>query len=197
MLQDPGSSHAKCYENDAKIAARGRLWEHIGVLESLLERPWAQFARHFGGCGWYFRQVLQKSVTLRFRSPSVVELLLLAIWATKLELLGHKSRAQAPKSRLGRASQRGQDSQVRPVCAVWLSELWKPSRISRKPSRSCSGTKVAPERPKVASDGQVRGVRTVKSDRSVRSGCRSYGTQAEIKRKSPELRSGKVQSLSS
>ena len=51
ILKDRGSSHAKCHENDAKIAARERLWEHIGALKVLVERPWPQFARHFGGCG--------------------------------------------------------------------------------------------------------------------------------------------------
>ena len=49
-----GSSHAKCLENVAKIAARGRLWGHIGALKGMLGRPWTQFARHFGGCGLYF-----------------------------------------------------------------------------------------------------------------------------------------------
>ena len=53
-LKDHGSSHAKCFENVAKNAARGCLWEDIGLPKSLLGRPWAQFARHFGGCGWYF-----------------------------------------------------------------------------------------------------------------------------------------------
>ena len=104
ILQDPGSSHAKCYENDAKIAARGRLWEHIRALKGLLGKPRAQFARDVGGCGRHFRRFLEKSEILRFRCLSHVELLLLAVWATKVELLGHKSRAQAAKSRLGRAS---------------------------------------------------------------------------------------------
>ena len=53
-LKDHGSSHAKCSENVGKIAVRGRLWEHIEALKGLLGRPWAQFARHFGVCGWYF-----------------------------------------------------------------------------------------------------------------------------------------------
>ena len=62
---------------------------------------------------------------LRFRCPSTVELLLLAVWAAKLELFGYKSDARAAQSRLGRASERGQDSQVRQVGLVWLSELWE------------------------------------------------------------------------
>ena len=53
-LKDHGSSRAKCSENVAKIAARGCLWEDTGALKGDLGRPWAQFARHFGGCGWYF-----------------------------------------------------------------------------------------------------------------------------------------------
>ena len=53
-LKYHGSSHAKCLENVAQIADRGRLWEHIGALKGELGRPWAQFARHFGGCGWHF-----------------------------------------------------------------------------------------------------------------------------------------------
>ena len=143
ILQDPGSSHAKCHENDAQMAARGRLWEHIWGLRGLLGRPWAEFARHFGGCGHYFRRFLEKSEILRFRCPSHVELLLLAVWATKLELLGHKSRARAAQSRLGRASQRGRDSQVRPVGAVWLSELWKSSEtVAPQPkTKSSQSTK--------------------------------------------------------
>ena len=130
ILEDHGSSHAKCDENDAKITAWGCLWEHIGDLKGLLGRPWAQFARHFGGCGWYFSRFLWKSVIFIFRSHSAVELLLLTVWATKLELLGHKSRARATQSRLGRASGRGQDSKVRPVGSVSLSELWKLLRIA-------------------------------------------------------------------
>ena len=51
IFKDRGSSHAKCYENDAKITPRGSLWEHIGALKGLLGRPWAQFARYIGGCG--------------------------------------------------------------------------------------------------------------------------------------------------
>ena len=54
ILKDRGSSHAKCYKNDAKIAAQGHLWEHIGALKGLLSRPWAQYARHFASFGWYF-----------------------------------------------------------------------------------------------------------------------------------------------
>ena len=135
ILKNRGSSHARCYENDAKIAAQGRLWEHIGVLKGLLGRPWVQFARHFGSFGWYFARFVRKSVILRFRCLSPVELLLLAVWATKLELLGHKSHARAAQSRLGRASQRGQDSQVRPVGSVWLSELWDQSGLSPDPSQ--------------------------------------------------------------
>ena len=72
---------------------------------------------------------------LRFRCPSAVEVLLLPVWATKLELLGHKSHAQAAQSRLGRASERGRDSQVRAVGSVWLSELWNPSQPSRNSSQ--------------------------------------------------------------
>ena len=49
-VKDHGSSHAKDCKNVAKMDARGRLWEHIGALKGLLRRPWAQFARHFGGC---------------------------------------------------------------------------------------------------------------------------------------------------
>ena len=49
ILEKLSSSHAKCYENDAKTAPGGRLWEHIAALKGLLERPWAQFVRHFGG----------------------------------------------------------------------------------------------------------------------------------------------------
>ena len=135
-LKGHGSSHAKCFENVAKIDARGRFWEHIGTLKGLLGRSWAEFARHFGGCGHYFRRFLEKSKILIFRCPSHKELLLLAVWATKLELLGHKSHARAAQSRLGRASQRGQDSQVRPVGSVWLSEPWNPSETSREPSQA-------------------------------------------------------------
>ena len=81
---------------------------------------------------------------LRFRCPSTVELLLLAVWAAKLELFGYKSDARAAQSRLGRASERGQDSQVRQVGLVWVSELWKslgtagpqPGLESRRKSKS-------------------------------------------------------------
>ena len=47
-----------------------------------------------------------------FDTPSAVELLLLPLWATELELLGLKIPAQVAQSRPGQASQRGQASQV-------------------------------------------------------------------------------------
>ena len=109
-----------------QIVDRRRLWEHIGYLKGQLGRPWAQFARCFGGCGLYFWRFARKNLIFEFRCLTAVELQLLAVWATKLELLGYRSQARAAQSRLGLASGRGQDNQVSPVGAVWLSELWNP-----------------------------------------------------------------------
>ena len=54
--------------------------------------------------GVIFDRFVGKSAILIFRYLSAVELLLLTLWATKLELLGHKSHVRAAQSRLGRAS---------------------------------------------------------------------------------------------
>ena len=55
---------------------------------------------------------------------------------------------------------------------VWAPKLERLGPKSRARRRS--------ERPNIASEGQVRGVRTVKFGRSVQSVCRSYGNHARI-----------------
>ena len=70
-----------------------------------------------------------------FLCLSAVELLLLPVWATKFEILGHKSHAQAAQSRHGRASQRGQDSQVRPVGVGVMETARDRPKLSPKPSQ--------------------------------------------------------------
>ena len=55
---------------------------------------------------------------------------------------------------------------------VWAPKLERLGPKSRARRRS--------ERPIIASEGQVRGVRTVKFGRSVQSVCRSYGNHARI-----------------
>ena len=101
-------------QNVAKMSPKwppqGRLWDHIGALKGMLGRPWAQFACHFGCCVWYFVRFLTKSVILEYRCPSAVELLLLAVWASKLELLGRKSRQKSPQT--GKSEGSGQSSQT-------------------------------------------------------------------------------------
>ena len=59
-LKDHGSSHAKCSEKVAKIAAKGCLWEYIGALKGLLGSPLAQFARRFGTAGGIFDDLFGK-----------------------------------------------------------------------------------------------------------------------------------------
>ena len=67
---------------------------------------------------------------------------------------------------------------------------------SGRQSWSHLGRKVTPERPKVASKGQVRVAGTVKLGRSVRSCCKRYGNVMETIWNQPDLSHVRGQSLS-
>ncbi len=122
--------------------------------------------------------------------------------APKAEPLGSKSRAQRGSGRAKGASDRAAGG-VRTV--IWRSfgrlyskscnflkcmknlrksKVFEGSERVRAPKLERLGPKSRArrrsERPNIAPEGQVRGVRTVKFGRSIQSVCRSYGNHAQI-----------------
>ena len=60
-LKDHGSSHARCSENVARIAAQERLSEHTEALKDLLGRPWAQLHVTLAAASNIWTMLLEKN----------------------------------------------------------------------------------------------------------------------------------------
>ena len=114
ILKDHDSNHAKCATNVAKVAARGCLWKYIGALKGLLGRPWAQFARHCGGCGLYFERFVWKSVILLISMPLCSRIATCVRLGDQVGATWpQKSRPSGPRMpRTGKREEPGQSSQT-------------------------------------------------------------------------------------